>query len=84
MIVYIFVLLLRNIQDTMKGMWRKLHKFENNPNKQGQNRRKYKSFLADSQMYCSYYLQGKVELAQHYLSFNTFHFETTDFIFQKP
>ena len=49
----------------MKAMWRKLHKVENNPNKQGQNRRKYKSFLADSQMYYSYYLQGKVEMVQH-------------------
>ena len=49
----------------MKAMWRKLHKVENNLNKQGQNRRKYKSFLADSQMYYSYYLQGKVEMVQH-------------------
>ena len=49
----------------MKSIWQKFHKVEKDANKQAQNRRKYKSFLADLQMYYSYYLQGKVEMAQH-------------------
>ena len=34
-------------------------------NKQAQNRHKYKSILAHSQMYNSCYMQGKIEMAQH-------------------
>ena len=58
---YLNDLRFRDIQSTMKAMWRKCHKIEKDPKKQAQNRRRYKSFLADSQMYYSYYLQGKFE-----------------------
>ena len=79
---YLNDLRFRDIQSTMKAMWRKRHKIEKDPKKKAQNRRRYKSFLADSEMYYSYYLQGKFE---HQENFNTlFHFQTRYFIFQKP
>ena len=49
----------------MKAMWRKYKKYEKGTNKQTQNRRKCKLFLADSQMYYRQYLQVNVEMAQH-------------------
>ena len=75
---YLNDLCFRDIQSTMKATWRKRHKIEKDAKKQAQNRCRYKSFLADSQMYYSHYLQGKFE---HQENFNTFHFSFSNKIF---